>query len=83
MPSTPRAKVSKHICAKMELTKEDILIDLAESWRNATGDRKIKLGLALLPYFMPKLKAVDMTTTQDVKVTVRIGGEETLPIAAE
>ena len=79
MPSTPRAKVSKQICAKMELTKEDILIDLAESWRNATGDRKIKLGLALLPYFMPKLKAVEHDFGGDGTVTINIGGASAVP----
>ena len=76
MPSTPRAKVSKQIRAKMRLTKEDILIDLAESWRYAKGQERIDLGLALMPYVMPKLMVVDVKSTQNVQVAMKIGGTE-------
>ena len=74
MPSTRNAKATKKQRAMTGLTTEEILFDLAERWRKARGDNKIRLGLELLPYFMPKLWAVDVTRTADVKVRITIGG---------
>ena len=33
-----------------------------------------RLGIALLPYIMPKLRSVDITSKVDVEVVVKIGG---------
>lgn len=37
---------------------------------------KVRLSLELAPYLHPKLKAVDITQRQDVKVTITIGGKD-------
>ncbi len=74
MPHGTDAKATKAQRAATGLTKEDLLLSLADDWRTATGRDKRALGLELLPYFAPRLKAVDITQTQDVKVTISIGG---------
>jgi hypothetical protein len=35
---------------------------------------KVELALALAPYLMPRLKAVDVTHTNNVEVVITIGG---------
>lgn len=43
---------------------------------NTSDEEKMSIAKELLPYQVPKLKAVEMTTQSDVKVTISIGGTE-------
>jgi len=70
----PQAKATKAQRAATALSKELLLYDLAAAYKIAEGDDKTRLAMELLPYFAPKLKAVDVTQTADVRVTVCIGG---------
>lgn len=49
---------------------------LADQYMRSTGDKRERLALELLPYDKPKLKAIDLTQRQDVKVTITIGGKD-------
>ena len=49
---------------------------LAEFVEETKPKSRRKLGLALLPYIMPRLRSVDITSKVDVAVTVQIGGLE-------
>ena len=55
----------------------DIFTELLAEFVSETKVKpRRKLGLALLPYIMPKLRSVDITSKVDVAVTVKIGGIE-------
>jgi len=49
---------------------------MLRSWSKAKGVEKWHKGEVLLPYMQPKLKAVELTSTTDVNVTVVIGGND-------
>lgn len=58
------------------ITREELEAFLSDAFRRARGADKSKLALELLPYYMPRLKAVDVTQRSDVRVTVTIGGAD-------
>lgn len=57
----------------MQRLNADPLKYLVEEFNAAPS---IELALELLPYAYPKLKAVDIQQTADVKVNITIGGTD-------
>ena len=80
MPSKPRPKASRkargEAAIRTGITADDVFNDLLDMYAEAEGEKRWEYGIALLPYMKPKLKAVDLTTT-DFDGTIVIGGEET------
>ncbi len=80
MPGRPQGKASKsargEVVVRRGLTADELFMDLAEMCQKAKGERKLEIGLQLLPYLRPKLKAIDVTHTNDVRVSITIGGED-------
>lgn len=81
MPNTRRAKLIRRqqvaIALAGGLTREELFGFLSEQFRNEKNlDKKTELGLMLLPYLAPRLKAVEVSQTQDVKIKVTIGGQD-------
>lgn len=81
MPNTRQPKLNRRqqgaISLAGGLTREEFFNDLSEAYRATKDpDKKVNLGLQLLPYLVPRLRAVEVTQTQDVKVSVTVGGTD-------
>lgn len=66
MPSKPRAFASKKLRAKaaleQQLTADELFLDMATEYRKLKGSARVQLGIALAPYFRPKLMAAKVTS---------------------
>lgn len=52
-----------------------LLVKHAQGTEPATPEQ-VDIAKELLPYAYPKLKAIDMVSTQEVSVTIKIGGSD-------
>lgn len=70
-------KATRKQRAQTGVTKEELLSYLSNRWRRARKpDEKQELAMQLLPYFAPRLKAVEAHVSHNVVVEVEIGGDE-------
>ena len=73
----PQAKASRKARAtaalRHQVTADEVFEDLPAEYVKLKGDAKIKLALELMPYLIPKKKAVDHTGTIQTDIKVIIG----------